>query len=90
MRTISLLTIKHNHGVCVLLDVTLKPYKSGENTWHVAEGTVISGGSTSRLFHATSHTPYVVGEKMEWDIHGKADHIYPDVGGGFRLDVTFC
>jgi hypothetical protein len=75
-----LLTIIHNHGRLVLRDVTLHPYVyKRENgnalTWHVAEGVVVDGGETARLFHATAHREYPKGETMRWDLYGMADRI---------------
>lgn len=77
------LKIIHNHGFLLLRDVELQPYtykRDGkELTWHVAEGTVVDGGETARLFHATSHTEYPKGKKKRWDLYGHASDIRNDV-----------
>jgi hypothetical protein len=72
-----MLTIEHNHGVLVLQDVTFETYTRPKTDWstesagRVAVGTVVSGGQTSRLFHATSYTPFKVGSTMKYDLYGR-------------------
>jgi hypothetical protein len=63
-------------------------------------GTVIGGGSTSRLFHATSHTPERVGEVKSVDLYGRWTSIRQACGGSangwqpldgeFEVDLTSC
>jgi hypothetical protein len=102
------LTIRHNHGTIVLRDAVLvDPYvydtsaRGGPKFDGMSvRGTVIGGGSTSRLFHATSHTPERVGEVKRVDLFGRWDSIRPAFGGSengwqpidgeFEVDLTSC
>lgn len=86
------LRITHNHGSLVLKDAELIPYTYNGRTCHTARGTVVSGGVTNRLFHATSTTPFPKGEIMSWDIFGKEPLEAWDAKGTGRyyVDCCFC
>lgn len=78
------LTIQHNHGSYVLKNVELIPQGPGREDCFTARGTVVGGGQTSRLFHATSFRPEPVGEIREYDIwnrriRGGDDMYYVDI-----------
>lgn len=64
------LTIEHNHGHLTLADVTVTEVESCGYKFKNARGTVVDGGVTNRLFHATSYTPYPVGQPMDRAIYG--------------------
>jgi hypothetical protein len=61
------IVIDHNHGQIVLCNATWRPYPLGREHYNVdgnngyIEGTVVSGGHTSRLFHCSSFKPLPVG-----------------------------
>jgi hypothetical protein len=59
------LTIEHNHGVVILKDAYLVEEKGTQ----YAKGICIGGGSTSRLFHATSYRPFDTGVEMLYPCH---------------------
>jgi len=66
-------TIEHNHSVIQLADATWHAYPIGREHYNVdgnngyIEGTVISGGYESRLFHSTSYRALPVGSKHRQD-----------------------
>lgn len=91
------LTIKHNHGTLVLADALVEeraPYKDSatgkEYPQRFAVGTVVGGGRTSRLFHATSYKPFPVGERMEWPLYGRTIYPVHDKAGSYTVDCCFC
>lgn len=96
-RVLPLLHIDHNHGTCVLKDVELHPFSYRCDLAHRtykgvhARGTVVSGGSTSRLFHAVSHTAYVPGTPMQWTIYGNPEErIRKRDDGSYYVNLQFC
>jgi hypothetical protein len=91
------LTIEHNHGVCVLVDVTFEAYEYDARahgghafTGHVAQGTVESGGVTSRLLWATSHREYPVGQPMDYDIYGRKPRCVNEQADEWRVSCVSC
>ncbi len=88
------LQINHNHGCLVLADVAII---DGE-----AVGLVVSGHSTSRLFHASSTRHEVPGVLKSYPLWGRrirekhADGVAngkwvcSPTPGEFVVDVTFC
>lgn len=85
---LSQLTICHNHGQYVIKDVELIPQGPGREHCFTARGTVVSGGQTSRLFHATSFRPEPVGEVREYDIWNRRIHDNRD--GTHYVDICTC
>lgn len=104
--TIGKLTIEHNHGFDVICDAVWHPYPLGKE--HLNEsgtngyvtGKVVKGGSTSRLFHATSFTPLTPGADYQRP-YCSLDRIYPNwtypngydkdaVEDGKRISCVFC
>lgn len=85
-RTLQQLTICHNHGRYVIKDVELIP--QDREGCFTARGTVVSGGQTSRLFHATSFRPEPVGEVREYDIWSRRIHANGD--GTHYVDICTC
>lgn len=90
-----LLTVRHNHGYMKLRDATVDD--------GVARGTIIGGGETSRLFHATLHRPYKVGEPGSYPIYSRNIRPLWTRGGGvdgrwvesptpgeYEVSVEFC
>lgn len=78
------ITIKHNHGVCILENAVLEAYE-WESNWpgHGREvhkcnrlrGTCVGGGETSRLLHATSHTAYPRNVERVENIYGRTPYL---------------
>ena len=60
------LTIEHNHGVVVLENAELVKDESG---YQYAKGICVGGGVTSRLFSASSYTPFKTGVEMTYPCH---------------------
>ena len=83
------ITVEHNHGDLVLKDAELVPYQSGSYTWHRVEGTVVSGGAISRLGQFSKFRPFPVGERMSWDLFGKAEQIRK-TDRGYRISMVTC
>ena len=90
------LIIKHNHGQLILSDVSLVPYDFSETicgnkrryTGFDAVGTILGGGETSRLFHATSTHKYPVGQQKTYRLFGRTPH---DLGNdNWFVDCSFC
>lgn len=80
--TYSRLVIEHNHGHCTLENVTVDEH--GE-----AQGTVVDGGVTNRLFHVTSYHPFEKGTLKSWPLYGRKP--YPTgKPGEFRVNCCFC
>jgi len=97
MQHMNELTIEHNHGVCILTDVEALPYdydasKHGGSkfTGHVMRGTVKGGGVTSRLWTASSYTPFKVWEQMDYDIYGRTPYCYDEAAGRWRVSTVSC
>lgn len=90
------LRIDHNHGHAVLKDATVvETYtydnsKSGGAKFQgaIIKGTVVSGVSTARLFHASHTTHYQPGTEMTWDLYGKQPRKGP--GASWVVDMTSC
>ena len=90
--SVSDLLIIHNHGTCLLRDVKISAvleanHPSGVFVRRKATGIVVSGGETSRLFHAASTTKYKVGATMTWDLWGRQ---LRRSGNKFTVDLTTC
>lgn len=87
--------IIHNFGQTTLRDATWYPYPVGREHYNsdgtngYLEGTVVSGGVTNRLFHATSHTPYKVGSIRRED-YCPITRIYGQEGAMKRIDTCTC
>jgi hypothetical protein len=78
------LTIEHNHGVLILRDAETFT----RDGYGYAAGIVEGGGQTSRLFHATSYTPFPVGVRKEWIIgSSKPRERKPD---DWYVSAVFC
>lgn len=58
------LTILHNHGALVLRNATI-------DANGVARGTVLSGGTSSRLGGAVTSSAFPVGEEVSWPTYGR-------------------
>lgn len=58
------LSIVHNHGVLYLADATV-------DSTGMVRGTVVSGHSTNRLFHASSTTHEIPGAEATWPLYGR-------------------
>lgn len=96
--------ITHNHGRLVLDNVRVEEFAWGDGTTYdrvekrivpVRDrigkrlvGTVVSGHSTSRLFHASHTTHDTPGVEMSYDIYGR--QIRQEADGTFSVDCTFC
>lgn len=84
--------IEHNHGHIALCDAEMTPYEYtnqfGTHQCNIVKGTVESGYSTNRLFHATSTTHEKVGEVKEVDIWGRKPYKCAD--GTWRVSIVTC
>ena len=96
MDKIEKLIIQHNHGQLILGDVSLVPYEESETIGYQkrtykgfdAIGTILGGGETSRLFHATSTTKYPVGQQKTYRLWGRTPSANGD--GSWFVDCSFC
>lgn len=89
--TLPVLHIQHNHGGITLRDVTLVPDTGkGREGCRFALGTVVNGGTTSRLFQHSVTRYETPGEEKTVDIWNR--HIYPvwNQEGHYRVDLSFC
>ena len=93
------LVIEHNHGHLTLTNVdiiereeTSIDYIGGggrrQRVVRIARGITESGGYMSRLFHATSYTPFPVGKVKEWPLYGRTP--YQSGAGEWRVSCVFC
>lgn len=71
MTTMNTLRISDNYGSLVMRDVTITESEYRGNPYYEAIGTVVSGGITNRLFHATHTKPYPVGETFKYELYGR-------------------
>lgn len=98
MTKMAQLRIEHNHGVLVLKDVTVVPYENvvDRNGYphtykgSVAEGTVVSGSTTNRLFHATHTTHEVPGTPMKYDLYGRKPYQVDAEQDHWYVSVVTC
>jgi len=77
-------TVEHNHGVLELANA----YFTREGGYSRIVGTCVGGGQTSRLFSATSYTPFKTGEEKSW--YASEDRCYQtSTPGRFAVSSVF-
>ena len=87
--------ISHNHGQITLKNATWYPYPVGKEHYNAdgtngyLEGEVVSGGHTSRLFWATSHTPLEVGSIRRED-YCPISRIHPLYNNPSMKHISTC
>lgn len=85
--------ITHNHGRLVLDNVKVEEFLWGDRlpydrVGRRLVGTVVSGHSTSRLFHASSTRYETPGAEMAYEIYGR--QLRQEADGTFSVDCQFC
>jgi hypothetical protein len=87
------LIVQDNFGSTHLKDVTVDEYagvgyRNYKFVGHRVTGTIIGGGVTSRLFHATSFRPHPIGKVVTLDVY--SHQIFKTSEGHYQVDTSTC
>lgn len=83
-QSVAYVRVEHNHGILELINARTY-YKNG---YRYIEGTVVGGGQTSRLFHATSYKAFDVLKRLSWCIG--SSRLVKSEPGRYYVSAVFC